>query len=104
MFSRFKGAAAGFSPHKLYGFIFHKTAENTGRIRASADACGNGIGQFAGHFQKLFASFNTDNMLKIAHQHRERVRAENRSDTVNGINGVFKIGFKGRINGFFQRF
>jgi hypothetical protein len=56
------------------------------------------IRQAACHFLKLFVRFDADDALEVAHHHRERMRADDRADAVDGGFRIFEVGPKGGVD------
>ena len=60
------------------------------------------LGKLARHVEELLSCLDANNALKVAHHHRERMRADNRADAINGILILFTVCRKRRIDRFLE--
>ena len=82
--------------------IVQESREHTGGVTAAADAGDDRVRQVSGHIDELLARLDTDDALEVAHHHRERMRPEYRTDTVDRVVIFLAVCLKGRIDRFLQ--
>ena len=75
-------AAAGFDADQFHGCIVDERGEDSRGVRSAADAGDDVIRQSPLDFQALLARLAADHRLKIADDHRKRVRPDDRADDV----------------------
>src|ERR1051325_5009949 len=88
MFAGAKPPPRGLHPEHFHTFIADERVKQTHRIAAAADTCDQIIGELSFPFEDLPARFPSDHGLKVAHEHRIRVRSGNRADQIIGAPNV----------------
>ncbi len=104
VFAMVEGAAGGFDAEDFAFFIFEEGGEHADGVAASADTGDDIVGQLTGHFLELFAGFNPDDALKIAHHHGEGVGANHGANAVDGVDGVLEVGLESGVDSFLEGF
>ena len=97
-------AAAGFQADELDGRVGDEGSEDTGGVAAAADAGEDIIGEAAFGFETLAAGFAADDGLKIAHDHGERMGADDAAEDVVGVSDGAHPVAHGFIGGVFEGF
>ena len=78
------GASARLDAHQGHAVVGHERIEHAGGVAAAADAGHDHVGQPAELLQALGSRLAADDRLKIAHDPRERMRADDRAEAVVG--------------------
>ena len=68
-----------------FDIIGQEAREKSRGIASAPDTRGDGVGEQAGHLEELFARLLSDDHLEVAHHHREGVRPDDRTDTVDAL-------------------
>ncbi len=71
-------------------------------LRAAAHAGLDDVGQVAGHLDELLARLHADDLLEVAHHERERVRAHDGADAVDGVLVVGEVRLERRVHGLLE--
>ena len=103
MFAERVAAPAGFHADQFHRGIRNEGVEEADGIAAAADAGDQRIGQAAFGFENLPARFLADHLVKIAHHHGVRVRAERAAQQVIGLADVGDPVAHGFADGVFER-
>ena len=83
--------------------VAHEPGKQPDSVGAAAHAGDHRVRQAAGHFKELAARLAPYYGLEIPHHHGERVRPHHRTNGVELVDGVFKVGLEGGVDGIFQR-
>ncbi len=95
--------ARGLYAHQTHARIIDEAGKNTHRVRSTAHAGRDHIGQLARLLRKLLARFAANDRLELGHHHREGVRTDHRADGVEEMLGVAQIFVEGAVHGIFER-
>src|SRR5690349_16253821 len=80
MVSQPVAATARFHAHQSNRRLAYKWIENPDRITSTSHACNDRIRKPSNLFQRLRSRFLTNHLVKIAHHHRVRMRAQCRAE------------------------
>ena len=98
-----QATAGRFHTNQLHILVIEKGCKGPHCVRAATDAGGDDIRQAPLALEKLFARLFTDDLLKVTHHHRERMRTDHRADRVDAANRVLEVFLESRIDSIFQR-
>ena len=82
--------------------VVEEAGEDAHGVGAAADAGLDDVRQVAGHLDELLARLDADDPLEVAHHQRERMRADDRADAVDGVLVVGQVGLEGGVDGLLE--
>ena len=95
------------APQRLHADELHRVVEEAGedahRVGAAAHARLDHVRQIAGHLHELLARLHAHDLLEVAHHERERMRADDGADAVDGVLVVGEVGLERRVHGLLER-
>ncbi len=104
MLAEAAAATAGLDADQLDAGVGDEGIKHAGRVAAAAHAGQDHVGQPAQLLQALLPGFRADDRLEIAHDHRERMRADHAADDVmRRFDGRHPVAH-GLVDGVAQRF
>ena len=85
MLAGVNAVAAGLSADELHGFVLDEVSEHADGVGATADAGNDNVWERAGLLQHLGLRLNGDDLVELAHDRGEWVRAGGSAEEVVGI-------------------